>query len=187
MDKRKKLYIDFDNTIVDTNLAICSLYNEDFQYYKKFKEVKSHEINTWGFLECNCATPEYINYYFNQPRFFERLQFMPNAKEVIEKLKEEYDVEILTLGYSPNCIGKQLWVSKHLPNTKMTYINLKEYKDKSHIDGTDAILLDDKSSNLYTFGGEKVLFGVLYSWNKDWNGIRLYNWIDVENYFLGRS
>lgn len=185
--ERKKLYIDFDNTVADTNAAICSLYNEDFQYYKKFKEVKSHEINTWGFLECNCATPEYINYYFNQPRFFERLQFMPNAKEVIEKLKEEYDVEILTLGYSPNCIGKQLWISKHLPNTKMTCINLKEYKDKSHIDGTDAILLDDKSSNLYTFGGEKVLFGDLYSWNEDWNGIRLYNWIDVENYFLGRS
>lgn len=187
MDKRKKLYIDFDNTISDTNAAICSLYNEDFQYYKKFKEVKSHEINTWGFLECNCATPEYINYYFNQPRFFERLQFMPNAKEVIEKLKEEYDVEILTLGYNPNCIGKQLWASKHLPNTKMTCINLKEYKDKSHIDGTNAILLDDKSSNLHTFSGEKVLFGDLYSWNKDWNGIRLYNWIDVENYFLGRS
>lgn len=174
-----------DGVICDSIAVITSLYNEDFEYYKKFKKIHAYEINTYDFEECDCATKEQINNYFNQPRFFERLKFMPYAKEVIEKLKEKYDVTIVTMGFSPNCIGKQLWVTKSLSNTKMICVNMKEYNDKSHIDMSDGILIDDKSSNLYTSNAkEKILFGDEYSWNEDWTGIRLYNWIEIENYSL---
>lgn len=35
----KTLYVDFDGTLVATIDAIVDLYNEDFQYYKKFHYV----------------------------------------------------------------------------------------------------------------------------------------------------
>lgn len=174
--------------IVDSIEAIVSLYNEDFQYYKNFKKVKPYEVNTYDFEECKCASKEQINNYFNQPRFFERLEFMPLAKEVIEKLKEKYDVTILTMGFNPNCVGKQLWVAKNLPGTKMICVDMKKYKDKAHIDMSNGILIDDKSSNLYSSNAkEKLLFGDKYSWNEDWTKKRLYNWSEVKEYLLGRS
>lgn len=184
--EKQKCFIDMDGVITDSIGAVVSLYNEDFQYYKKFRKIHPSEINTWDFAECNCATREYINTYFNQPRFFERLQFMNmSTKCVIENLKEKYDVTIVTMGYSPNFIGKQLWVTKHLPRTKMICVNMKEHKDKSHIDMSGAILIDDKTDNLRTSNAaEKLLFGYEYSWNSDWNGKRLYDWVEVENYLL---
>lgn len=184
--EKQKCFIDMDGVITDTIGSIVSLYNDDFQYYKKFRKIHPSEINTWDFAECNCAAKEYINTYFNQPRFFERLQFMnTNTKRVIEKLKEKYDVTILTMGFSPNFVGKQLWAVKNLPDTKMTCINMKEYDDKSHIDMSGAIFIDDKSENLRTSNAsEKLLFGYEYSWNNDWNGKRLYDWTEIDNYLL---
>lgn len=174
-----------DGVICDSIAAIISLYNEDFQYYKDFRKIYAHEINTYDFKECNCATKEQINHYFRTPRFFYILQFMPFAKEVIGELKRHYEVVIVTMGNQENYIGKQLWVAKNLPNTKMICVDMKEYNDKSHIDMSDGIFIDDMSKNLITSNAkEKILFGDEYSWNEDWNGIRLYNWIEIENYLL---
>ena len=53
----KTLYVDFDGTLVATIDAIVDLYNEDFQYYKKFNYVNWWTVDTWRFEECNCAQP----------------------------------------------------------------------------------------------------------------------------------
>ena len=45
----KTIYIDFDNTLVDTIKTIVSLYNEDFEYYKKFHHVNWWEIDSYDF------------------------------------------------------------------------------------------------------------------------------------------
>ena len=76
----KTIFLDFDCTITNTIKAIVSLYDEDFKYYKKFKYINWTDINTWNFTECNCASAEYINTYFNQQRFFDRLEYMDNAE-----------------------------------------------------------------------------------------------------------
>ena len=173
------LYIDFDCCLVDTIQCIISLYNEDFQYYKKFKPVNWWEVNTWDFAECSCASKEYINTYFNQKRFFDRLEFMPNAEESVNILREYYDVKIVTHGYSPNLVGKKIWINEHL-GLGMIGVNLKKYKDKSHIDMSDGILIDDSIHMLETSNAqEKYCFGDIYNWNKDWTGKRLMNWTDI--------
>lgn len=180
MNRIHKLYLDFDGCIVDTISSIVDLYNEDFKYYKKFKPVKSYEINTWNFEECNCATAEYINTYFNQQRFFDRLNYMDWAKEVLDKLKEKFEITIVSSGYSPNLIAKDIWIRNNLPFCKFIGVNLKEYKDKSHIDMSGGIFIDDSMSNLATSNAWfNICFGDVYSWNEEWKGIRCYNWNDV--------
>ena len=187
-DNIKKLYIDFDGTIVNTIKAIVDLYNEDFQYYKKFKPINWWEINTWDFTECNCATPEYINTYFNQQRCFNRIEYMDWAKKILDELSDDYDITIVSSGYSPNLVAKALWINSNLPYCKFIGVNLKEYKDKSHIDMSDGIFIDDSSHNLITSNAKiNICFGDKYEWNKDWIGIRCANWHDIKSFLEGVS
>lgn len=185
-DYIKTIYLDFDGCIVDTIKCIISLYNEDFQYYKKFKHINWWEINTWNFAECNCASSEYINTYFNQKRFFDRLEFMDlETKETILLLQQVYDVKIVTHGFAPNLVGKKEWIQKNLPTVEMIGVDLKKYKDKSHIDMRNGFFIDDNSKNVITSNAKKkAVFGDIYSWNKDWTGTRMANWTEVKRYLL---
>lgn len=185
MNKRK-LFIDFDGTIVNTIAAIVTLYNEDFQYYKNFVPVKWWEINTWNFEECNCATAEYIDTYFNQQRFFDKLTYMDWAKEVLNELKEDYDITIVSAGYSPNLKAKEIWINENLPYCKFIGVNLEKYTDKSHIDMSNGIFIDDSSNNLSTSNALiNICFGDIYSWNKDYTGFRCKNWNDIKMFLKG--
>lgn len=180
------VYLDFDGVICDTIKAIVDLYNEDFQYYKKFKKINDYDINTWDFKECTCTSSEYINTYFNQPRFFRTLRFMPWAYEVIEDLRKEYNIKIVSHGYSPNLLQKEKWINDCLPGIEFIGVNWKTHSDKSHIDMSDGVFLDDSAKNLMTSNAkETICFGDIYSWNDWWEGKRLNNWIDVREYLLG--
>ena len=183
MNRIPKLYLDFDwdGCIVNTIKAITDLYNEDFQYYKKFNYINWIDVNTWDFAECSCASPEYINTYFNQQRFFDRLEYMDWAKEILDELKDNYDITIVSSGYSPNLRAKEIWIRKNLPYCDFIGVNLKEYKDKSHVDmSSDVIFIDDSANNLITSNAKlKICFGDKYPWNKDWTGIRCANWNDI--------
>lgn len=187
MNNIKKIVLDFDGCISNTIATICSLYNEDFQYYKKFVPVNWWEVNTWDFKECTCATPEYINIYFNQPRFFERLEYMDWAEKILDKLKDEYEITIVSSGYSPNLKAKEIWINEHLPFCKFIGVNMKEYNDKSHVDMSGSIFIDDSVHNLVTSNAAiKICFGDVYPWNENWDGIRCANWHEVDN-FLERE
>ena len=175
-----------EGCIVNTIKAIVDIYNEDFQYYKKFKHINWWEINTWDFIECNCTTPEYINTYFNQQRFFDRLECMDWAKKILDELSNDYDITIVSSGYSPNLVAKALWIRNNIPYCKFIGVNLKEYKDKSHIDMSDGIFIDDSSHNLITSNAKiNICFGDEYEWNRNWTGIRCANWHDIKNYLEG--
>ena len=181
--EKSKIFLDYDGCIVNTIKCICSLYNEDFQYYKNFIHINWWEVNTWSFTECNCATPEYINTYFNQQRFFDRIEYMDWAEKILDILKEDFEITIVSSGYSPNLIAKEKWVKEHLPYCIFIGVNLKEYKDKSHIDMSDSIFIDDSVNNLETSNAAiKICFGDEYPWNNKWKGIRCANWHEVENY-----
>ena len=74
--------------------------------------IEWSDINTWDFAECNCASADYINTYFNQQRFFDRLEYMDWAKEVIDELNGEYNITIVSSGFSPNILAKEKWIKE---------------------------------------------------------------------------
>lgn len=180
----RKLFLDFDCTLIDTIECIVDLYNEDFSAYKNFKPLNSYEVNTWDFEELTFADPGYINMYFNQPRFFERIKYMDHAKEIINiYLKNQYDISVVSMGYYPNLKLKERWLNNNMPFVNFIGIDIGEYRDKSHIDMSGGILIDDSYANLISSNASKKLcFGDLYPWNEKWDGVRLYNWVDVKNY-----
>lgn len=179
---KKKIFIDYDGCLVNSIRTIVSLYDDDFQYYKDYKKIDWSEIETWDFIELNCADRKYIDNYFNQPRFFRNIEWMPWAKEIVNKLKDIYEITIVSMGYSPNLIGKEKWINENLSFCKFIGVNFKYYNNKSCIDMSDSIFIDDSANNLITSNAElKICFGDEYEWNKDWSGIRCANWYDVWN------
>ena len=110
---------------------------------------------------------------------------MPWAERVINELKEYYQIEIITMGYSPNLKQKKIWIEKYFPDIPLITVNMKKYNDKSHIDMSNSIFIDDSYNNLITSNAkEKICFGDIYSWNKKWDGKRLLNWMEVRDYLL---
>lgn len=170
-NKIKTVYVDFDNTLVNTTKRIVDMYNEDYQYYKNFKKINPREVKTYGFKECECASEEAINQYFNSPRFFEGLGLMNNAYDVLKDINKRFKIVVVSMGYSPNLKGKEEWIKKWLPFASFIGCNLKEVKDKSHIDMSDGILIDDSQSMLDSSNAvEKILFNPNDEepWKKVW-------------------
>ena len=67
---KQTVMIDMDCTLFNTVKCITEIYDEDFQYYSDYEKIPWQEVKTWDFIELSAATPEYINTYFNQKRFF---------------------------------------------------------------------------------------------------------------------
>lgn len=178
MKHKLKLYLDFDLTLVSTIAAIVSMYNEDFKYYSDFVEINPDDVCTWGFEECNCSNKEYIDTYFNQQRMFDRLEFIDeHTHDALLELANYYNIIVVSHGYSPNLRAKEIWIRNNLPFVKFIGVNLKHYPDKSCVDMSDGIFVDDGANNLKTSNAmKKYCFGKVYPWNEEWTGQRFYNW-----------
>lgn len=180
-----KIFLDFDNTITNSAKAICDIYNEDFSYYKDFSHINWWDIDTWDFKELKCASKKYLLSYFNQPRFFKILEAMPWVERVIDDLCKVYPVEVISLGTYANLKLKEEWIFEKFPNVQFTGVLSSKFKDKSHIDMKNGFFLDDNEKYLSSVNASDIAcFGDIYSWNKNWKGKRLANWMDVDNYLL---
>ena len=164
--------------IVNSIDAIVSLYNDDFQAYPNYCHIKSSDIHTWNFEECKCANTDIFNMYFNTPRFFDNLKFMNQADTFIWLLSYQFDFVIVSHGNYPNLQLKKKWIDRKLKlfinDTKMLNqgvvdfigVDFHDYDDKSHVDMSDGIFVEDTYDNLVTSNAKyKIIFGEQYPWN----------------------
>lgn len=113
---------------------------------------------------------------------------MHYAKEVLDRLKEDYEIIVVSMGGNANLKLKKEWINKNLPFVQFIGCNYKKYRDKSHIDMSGAIFIDDFAHNLTTSNADyKIMFGDIYSWNELWMGERCFNWLDVERLLTMRG
>lgn len=145
-----KLYLDFDNTIVNTTKRICEMYNEDFKNHHKFIPSKWYLVNKYDFSDqCPLMNKETLMKYFDEERFFSELEYMENAFEIINKLSKYFDIYIISLGNTENLKIKEVYIHNNLPCIKeFIGCNFNNVKDKKHIDLSDGILIDDCSKKL---------------------------------------
>lgn len=186
---RPKLYLDFDNTIVDTIAAIVSIYNEDFSSHENFVSINPKDVTSWEFKECNLATYEEINKYFGDNKFFQRIKLYPCAGQVLRSLSHRYDITIVSHGYPENLKLKEKWVNEKLftqifsneCTSKFIGVNWNEHSDKSHVDMSNGIFVDDSVKNLESSNAKyKILYGEYYDWNEsNIEFIRCKNWMEL--------
>lgn len=182
------LFLDFDNTIVDTISAIVELYNEDYSQREGFKRINPKNVKSWEFKECSLATYEEINKYFGTQRFFDKLNFYEKAVPTLRILSHIYNITIVSHGYPQNLLLKEKWVKDNIfsrvykPfNCKFIGVNWEEYPDKSHVDMTGGIFVDDSITNLKTSNAKyKILYGECFEWNEsNIDFIRCKNWTEL--------
>ena len=188
---RPKLFLDFDNTIVDTIAAVVSLYNEDYASHEGFVQIDPSEVTSWEFTECNLATYEEIDRYFGDKRFFQRVKLYPSAGQVLRSLSHRYDITIVSHGYASNLKLKEKWVKDKLfkeifdnsCNAEFIGVDWETHNDKSHVDMSNSIFVDDSIRNLETSSAKyKILYGEYMDWNNtNIEFIRCKNWLDLNN------
>lgn len=169
--------------ITDSVASIVRLYNKDFKYYDNFQKIRPEQIYTYDFQECSCATFDQINTYFSTPRFFKKLEFMSGADVAIESLCMLFDVYVVTLGTPANLRMKKDWLTNKLKlPLKFIGIDINVCDDKSMLDMSDGILIDDNISYLRSSNAKyKIIFGEEHSWNIDYEGEypRCVDWNDA--------
>ena len=191
---KTKLFLDFDNTIVDTIAAVVSLYNEDYSSHDGFVPINPKDVTSWEFKECNLATYEEIDKYFGDERFFQRIKLYLGARQALRSLSRMYDIAIVSHGYAKNLKLKEKWVKDKLfkeifdssCNAEFIGVDWKEYSDKSHVDMSDSIFVDDSIKNLETSNAKyKILYGEYMDWNNMNNEfIRCKNWKNLRKQIL---
>lgn len=187
---KKTIFIDMDCTLYNTVKRITEMYDEDFQYYSDYKKIPWEEVTSWNFNELSAAPEKYIDHYFNQKRFFDKVEMYPYAKEVIDKLSDKYRIVFVSHGYSPNLRLKREYIKNNFPYADFIGVNLKEHKDKSCVDmsGDGNIFIDDIPENLYKSNADiKICYGI-YDWNSTFTNPnnqaqywRAFGWSAIEN------
>ena len=133
MTKKKILYIDMDNVLVDFKSALFLQPKELLKHY----EGREDEI----------------------PNLFSQMQPMKWAIESFNKLAKSFDVYVLSTApwENPSAWSDKLeWVKRYLPDTAYKRLILSHHKN---LNGGD-YLVDDRTNNgAGAFNGELILFG----------------------------
>ena len=182
MNKRR-LFIDFDSTIVNSIKAFCDTYNFYYQSIKDFKPAEWLKVEKYNFKD-QCPLIRNVHDIFEDIYFFEKLEFINyNTYEVIKELSDKFEIHITTIGTINNIAQKSIWIKKNLPfikNCEFLFNNGCKM-DKSIVDMKDSIFIDDVLSNLESSNAKyKIIFGDEYEWNRDSEHIRCFNWSDVK-------
>ena len=177
------LYIDLDNVVFDTVDAIKTLYDENYRLYDNYKCVDYNAMTSYDFRELQLLTKEKLNEYFCSGRFFDVVNCIEGAELSIATLNgfNQYPVTLVSIGTPENIKGKQQWIDNVLRGgfeLDVDFVGLNSF-DKSEIDMSGGILIDDELKNLETSNADvKICFGD-YEWNKDWTGLRAAYWFEV--------
>jgi len=184
---KTKLFLDVDGVIIDSIKAYCSTYNEIYKNHSKFTPAIWYECKKWD-LKDVAPLVKSCNEIFSSPLFFKYAEFINiNTKEVIEELCNKYRIIICSIGTPENIAQKSLWLKENLPHIKeyIFLVNDGCKMDKSFIDMSSSIFIDDVVSNLDSSNADyKIVFGDEYEWNKTNKYLRCYNWTDIHRLLI---
>ena len=179
---KQKLFLDFDNTIVDTMYAFCEQYNDIYKYNSNFKRANPKKVKHWNFkTQCPLQLGETED-LFSRKKLWEYMRLYSNAESSLKELSKKYDITIISIGTAENVAHKSIWIKQNLPMIKDVILIRNEgvKMDKSSINMEGATFVDDVKSNLDSSNASrKILFGKKYEWNKDWTGEWAKDWLDL--------
>lgn len=196
---KNKLFLDVDDTLTMSSKTYCSVYNFLYKYNPLFKPADYTKNTDWNFAkECPLAKDK-TEAIFGSTYFFDFLELFPNAINVLKKLKENYQIIIVSIGTHDNISLKTSYLADNLPfiDDFIGIVNSGCIMDKSIInmaskdENSKNIFLDDNEGNLFSQQGTEGLirycYGIVKPWNNTWyrmNGRWLKDWSKVEKELL---
>ena len=158
-----KVYLDFDNTIVESDKKMIEILN-----YRYHGDKTEADMEDYDYKSMFPVPKEEIMEIFNDEEFFKGLEFKSNAYETIDKHKDKIDFVVVSVGPYENLERKKAWLSENLPQVRFVGIETTE-PDKSVVDMSDGIFIDDNKYCLFSSNASsKFLFrsGHNYKWHQ---------------------
>ena len=172
----RRICVDMDEVMADTLAEHLRRYNQEFD-----EDVTVDDLAGKGLWE---ITPvdrqQQLRAFLDAEDFFEVLDVIPGAQEVLKELSTRFEIFIATQAMAvPNSLGpKYRWLQRHFPFIPPTHYVFCGHKSILRAD----YLIDDQPRNLQRFEGQGLLYTAPH--NLDVTGfVRVNNWRDVAEYF----
>lgn len=166
MNNKIDLFLDFDDTICLTSKQFVKLANKKYK-----KEENWNNINRWDFKDLYPEiTNNDIDNIFSSEDFFVDLELCENCLDVISSIKNIVNIHITTIGTDRNLKNKMKWIKENL-NIDFNFNGILDtgINDKSSVDMSGAIFIDDRVDNLRSSNANiKILYKNYhdYSWQQ---------------------
>ena len=169
-----KIITDLDSTIISTGNTIIKVWNK----LNPNKQLNDKIEPVWDFsniLKDTDIELKELFTMFDKQEFYDNVIVFDNAINIINKLAESNEVIICSKHNESRKPLTTKWINENFKNVKIMYVD--NFRDKLLIPCD--IRVDDKIECLQDNKSFNVCYGN-YDWNKDYNGMRCYNWKQVE-------
>lgn len=177
------LYIDFDNTIVNSSEVIVKMLNEKFGENKDWKRLRRYDFKD---LFPSCSYWE-IERSFESDKMFEEVELLPEVYETLNSFKDKFDkVSVVTIGTDINLEKKRIFVKNRFPfDIELIGIKNDGRSNKGSVDMRDGVFIDDHIDCLHS-SNAKVKILIKTSENAEWSKIEpnddiyvVSNWYEI--------
>ena len=161
------LYLDVDDTIIKSSETIIDILNARNNTHKSI-----NDLSDWGYRSiCPTLNFDTLNEIFASEEFFDRVKIDPEFQRFYKKHKRDFNFVFVSKGVPLNIKRKEKFLKKNFPRSKFISCPITEEQnfDKSHINMTNGIQIDDRFDCLATTTANvKILYkqGKDYSWNQ---------------------
>ncbi|MFC0213105.1 5'(3')-deoxyribonucleotidase [Paenibacillus chartarius] len=170
-----RLLIDMDSVIVDLMSVWFDKYNADYNDHLSVDALLSWNTELYVKPECG----EKIYEYLDETGLFRALQPLPHAIDVLQRLKANHDIVIVSSSRTHAFSDKEFWVEQHLPFIGKTNLIFSHRKELICGD----LLFDDAPHNLKAFSGTgRLAVAMDYPYNRDVKVPRVSDWLEFEKF-----
>lgn len=175
--RRPRIAIDMDEVMADALGEHLRRYNERFGTQVTVQDLTGRHLEQFVPAEHRAETDAMID-----GPFFEDLALMPDCRDVIRELGDDYEVFIVTAAMDVPCSfdAKYRWLRRHfafIPPTHIVFCG-----DKSVVDAD--FLIDDRARHFARFKGQPVLFSAPHNAHET-RYPRVSSWAEIRELFAG--
>lgn len=174
------VYVDFDNTIVESNQKVIEILNNKYNLSKT-----EDDLVDYGYTSIAPITEEEKLDIFKSDEFFSNLKFKSGFLSVLDKYKDCMEFIITTKGTSENLKKKKKWIDNNIPyHVGFIGINNDSFSKKS-VNMTGGIQIDDCTKALDTNADIKILYkdSRNFEWQSGYENTDILvvnNWSDID-------
>lgn len=161
--KKIELFLDFDNTLVNTNQSCIDILNE--RYNTSFQ---LNQLHRYDFRDLWPISNEEVESLFESSDLFDRLSYIDNCYESLYGIRKEIIPYIVSSGTKKNAELKRKWILKHDNGLFDTVSVVPRHNDKKIFDMSNGIFIDDHIECLRASNAKVKILYKFFS-NGDWN------------------
>lgn len=160
--KRIKLYIDIDDTIINTSENFIKKYSKEHGLKKSIDDLKDYKFKS---IDRKMDLNEFLR-YIESEEFFNTVKIDEEFLRFYKENEEKYEWIFITRGTHKNLELKENFIREALRNNKKSeeennkrikYIGVKNEEEKGKYIEKNSIQIDDKYDELNTKAKYKIL------------------------------